>query len=56
MPEPDWARIRALTDGLRRWDAMTDEERAEAAKPTKRQQVLGSLDDTHALNRSEGAR
>ena len=49
--DADLAAARALLDtGLRQWDRMTDEERA--AK-NERRSVLGSLDDTYALNRHE---
>lgn len=47
MNDFDPATYRAHLD---HYDALTDDQRAAASK---RRQILGSLDDTHALNRSE---
>lgn len=42
--------IRAYLDHEKWLASLTDEQRAEL---TSRRQILGSLDDTHALNRWE---
>jgi hypothetical protein len=41
---------RAYLDHEKWWDGLTDEQRAELSR---RRQILGSLDDTYALNRHE---
>jgi hypothetical protein len=46
----DLATARAFLDHENWWDSLTDDQRAELSR---RRSILGSLDDTHALNRSE---
>lgn len=46
----DLTRARAYLDNAKRIESLTDEQRAEESR---RRQILGSLDDTHALNRAE---
>lgn len=49
----DDSHVTAFTASLKEWDAMTDEERADVASKPHRRDVLGSLDETHKLNRDE---
>ena len=44
------AQVRAYLDRDKWWASLTDEMRARI---NRNRQILGSLDDTHALNRSE---
>jgi hypothetical protein len=44
------AAVRAHLDHDAWWASLTDEQRASLER---RRKILGSLDDTHALNRSE---
>jgi hypothetical protein len=49
-PDFDAPEARAYLDHDEWWESLTDEQRNKVAK---RRQILGSLDDTYALNRSE---